>query len=189
MKLKDPYSLEENYDKPIQHIKKQRPYFAYKGRSSQSYAFSSSHVWMWELDHKESWVPKNWCFWTVALKKTLESPLDFKEIKPVNPKGYKPWKVIERILKLKLQYFGYLMRRTDSTEKYPDARESWMQEEKESREDEMVEWHHRLNGHQFEWVLRVADGQGSLVCCSPWGCKELDMTEQLYWTVELVIFT
>ena len=104
-------------DQPRQHIKKQRHYFANKGLSSQSYGFSSSHVRMWEWDHKESWVPKNWCFWTVVLEKTLESPLDCK-IKPVNPKGNQSWIFIEELmLKLKLQYFGHLMRRTDSLEK------------------------------------------------------------------------
>ena len=97
MKLKDTCSLDENYDQPRQHIKKQRHYFADKDLSSQSYGFSSSHVWMWELDYKESWVPKNWCFWTVLLEKTLESPLDCKEIKPVNPKGNQSWIFIGRI--------------------------------------------------------------------------------------------
>ena len=81
----------KSYDQPRQHITKQRHYFANKGSSSQSYGFSSSHVWMWELDHKESWALKNWCFWTVVLEKTLESPLDWKEIKPINPKGNQPW--------------------------------------------------------------------------------------------------
>ena len=88
MKLKDACSLEEKYDQPRQHIKKLRHYFANEGPSSQSYGFSSNHVWMWELDHKESWALKNWCFWTVVLEKTLEkSPLDCKEIQPVHPKG------------------------------------------------------------------------------------------------------
>ena len=87
MKLKDACSLEEKLWKPRQHIKKQRPYFVDKGPSIQSYGFFSSHVWMWELDRKESWVPKNWCFWTVVLEKTLESPLDCQEIQPVHPKG------------------------------------------------------------------------------------------------------
>ena len=109
----------KSYDQPRQHIKKQRHYFADKSPSSQSYGFSSSHVWMWELDHKESWAPKNWCFWTVVLEKTLESPLDYKEIKPVNPKGNQS--ILKEIspeyslegLMLKLQYFGQLMQRTD----------------------------------------------------------------------------
>ena len=96
----------------------QRRYFANKGPSSQSYGFSSSHVWMWELDHKESWVPKTWCFWTVELEKILESPLDCKEIKPVNPKVIIPGYSLEGLmLKLKLQYFGHLMWRVDSLEK------------------------------------------------------------------------
>ena len=99
MKLKDSCSLKEKLwptYQPKQHIKKQRHYFANKGLSSQSYDFSSSHVWMWELDHKESWVPKNWCFWTVVLEKTLESPLNCKEIEPVNPKGNQSWTFIGR---------------------------------------------------------------------------------------------
>ena len=105
-------------DQTRQHIKKQRHYFVNKGPSSQGYGFSSGHVWMWELDHKESWVPKNWCFPTVVLEKTLESPLDCKEIQPVHPKGNQSWIFIGRMmLKLKLQYFGLLMWRTDSLEK------------------------------------------------------------------------
>ena len=96
MKLKDPYSLEESYDKPRQHIKKQRYYFADKGPYSPTYGFSSIHVWMWEFDHKECWVLKNWCFQTSVLEKTLESPLDCKEIKPVNPKGNQLWIFIGR---------------------------------------------------------------------------------------------
>ena len=96
MKLKDTYSWKKSYDNPRQHIKKQRHYFADKGLSSLSYSFSNSHVWMWELDHKESWASKNWCFWTVVLEKTLESPLDCKEIKPVNSKGNQPWIFIGR---------------------------------------------------------------------------------------------
>ena len=111
----------KSYDQPRQHIKKQRHYFADKSPSSQSYGFSSSHVWMWKLDHKESWALKNLCFWTVVLEKTLESPLDYKEIKPVYPKGNQsilkessPEYSLEGLmLKLKLQYFGHLMQRTD----------------------------------------------------------------------------
>ena len=112
----------KSYDEPRQHIKKkQRHHCGKKGLSSQSYyGFSSSHVWMWELDYKEAWALKNWCFRTGVLEKTLESPLDRKEIKPVNPKGNQPWIFIGReglTLKLKLQYFGHLMRRADSLEK------------------------------------------------------------------------
>ena len=110
MKLKDAYSLEGKFDQPRQHIHKHRRYFVQKGPSSQGYGFSSSHVWMWELEHKESWALKNWCFWTVVLKKTLESPLDCKEISSgCSLEGL--------MLKLKFQYFGHLMWRTDSLEK------------------------------------------------------------------------
>ena len=102
-------------DQPRHHIKKQRHYFANKSPSSQSYGFSSSHIWMWELGHKDSWAPKNWCFWSVVLEKTLESPLNSKEIKPVNPKGNQSWISLEGLmLNLRLKYFGHLMWRTDS---------------------------------------------------------------------------
>ena len=117
-------SWKKSYDQPRQHIKKQRHYFANKGSTSQFHGFSSSHIWVWELDHNESWAPKNWCFWTAVLKKTLESPLDCKEIKPVNPEYSNFLKEINReysleglLLKLKLQYFGHLMQRADSSEK------------------------------------------------------------------------
>ena len=107
----------KRYDQPRQHIKKQRHYFANKGPSGQGYGFSSSHIWIWELDYKESWAPKNWCLCTVVLEKILESSLDCKEIQPVYPKGNQSWIFIGGLmLKLKLQYFGYLMRRTDSLE-------------------------------------------------------------------------
>ena len=108
----------ESYDQPRQHIKKQRHYFANKDPCSQGYGFSSSHVWTWELDCEESWAPKNWCFWTVVLEKTLESPLDCKKIQPVHSEGNQPGCSLEgMMLKLKLQYFGHLMRRVDSFEK------------------------------------------------------------------------
>ena len=108
----------ESYDQPRQHIKKQRHYFVNKGPSSQGYGFSSGHVWMWKWDYKEIWAPKNWCLWTVMLEKTLESPLDCKEIQPVHPKEISPGCSLEGLmLKLKLQYFGHLMQRTDSLEK------------------------------------------------------------------------
>ena len=130
-------------------------------------------VVMWELDHKESWEWKNWCFWTVVLEKTLESPLDYREIKQVNPKGNQSW-----------IFFG----RTDAEAealilwppyvknwligKDPDARKDWRQEEKGMTEDEMVVCHHQVDGHEFEQAQGVGDGQGSLVCCSPWGCSQ-----------------
>ena len=118
MKLKDTCSLEEKLWPTWQHTKKQRHYFAKKGPSSHSYHFSSTHVWMWELDYKQNWVPKNWCFWTVVLEKTLESPLDCKENKLSILKEISPEYSSEGLmLKLKLQYFGHLMRRTDLFEK------------------------------------------------------------------------
>ena len=136
---------------PQQRTKKQKHHFADKGPSSQSYGFSTSHVWMWELDHTEGWVLKNLCFQTVVLEKSPESPLDCKEIKPVNPKRNQSKSSLEGLmLKLKLQYFGHLMRKTDSFGKDPDAGKDWRQEEKGTTEDEMVEWHYRLDGHESE---------------------------------------
>ena len=118
LNLKTLTPWKESYDQPRQHIQKQRHYFVNKGPSSQGYGFSSSHVWMWELDYKESWALRNWCFRTVVLEKPLESPLDCKEIQPVHSKGDQPWDSLERMmLKLKLQYFGHLVRRVDSLEK------------------------------------------------------------------------
>ena len=166
----------KSYDQSRQHIKKQRHYFANRGPSSQSYSFSSTHVWMWELDYKESWALKNWCFWTVVLEKILQSPLDCKEIQTVHPKGNHSWIFIGLMLKVKLQYFGHLMWRTDSLEKTlmlhiimcrGRRRRSRRQEEKGTTEDEMVGWHHWLDGHESEWALGVGDGQGSLLCCNP----------------------
>ena len=155
---------------------------ANKGPSSQGYGFSSGHVWMWELDCEESWALKNCCFWTVVLEKTLESPLDCKEIQPVHPKRDQSWVFLGRtdaeaetpILwppHVKSWLFG-----EDS-----DAGRDWGQEEKEITEDEMAGWHHRLNAHEFEWTLGVGDGQGGLACCDAWGCKEWDTTERLNW--------
>ena len=123
----------KNYDHPRQHIKKQRHYFTNKGSSSQSYGFSSSHAWMWELDYKESWASKNWCFWTVVLEKTLESPLDCKEIQPVHPKGISPEYSLEGLmLKLKFQYFGRLMWRFIG--KDPGVGKDWRRDEKGTSE-------------------------------------------------------
>ena len=153
MKLKDAYSLEEKYDQPRQHMKKQRHDLTNKGPSSQCYGFSSGHVWMWELDWdvRESWVPKNWCFWTVLLEKTLESPLDCKEIQLVHPKGDESWVFIGRT---DVEAEAQILRPPDVNSwliwKDPDAGKDWGQEEKGMTEDEMVEWHHWLDGHEFE---------------------------------------
>ena len=142
----------KSYDQLRYHIKKQRHYFANKGPSSQGYGFSSSYVWMWELDHKEGWVPKNWCFQTVVLEKTLESPLDCKEIQPVNPKGSQSWIFTGRTdakaeappMLWPPDAKSWLIR------KNPDAGEDWRQEKKGMTKDEMVGLHHWLNGHEFE---------------------------------------
>ena len=139
-----------SYDKPRQHVKKQRYYFTDKSPSSQSCGFSSSHVWKWELDHKESWVLKNWCFWTVVLEKTLESPLDCK-INPVNPKGNQSWIFIGRMdAEAKAPILWLPDTKNWLIGKDPDAGKDWGQVEKGTTEDEMVGWHHRLNGHDFE---------------------------------------
>ena len=135
---------------------------------------------MWELDHKESWVLKNWCFWTVVLQKTLESPLDCKEIKPVHSEGNQSWISIGRTdAEAETSILWPLDAKNWVIRKDPDGGKDWRQEEKGTTEDEMVGWHHRLNGHEFEQALGVGEGQGSLVCSSPWGHKELDTTERL----------
>ena len=147
----------------------------HKGPSNQSYGISSSPVWMWELDHKEGWVLKNWCF-LIVLEKTLESPLDCKEIKPVDPKGNQPWIFIGRIdagAEATLLWPLDVKRRL--TGKDPDAGKDWRQEEGVAK-DEMVGWHHWLNEHEFEQTPRASEGQGSLECCSPWCLKESDIT-------------
>ena len=141
----------KSYDKPRQHIKKQRHYFAAKGPSSQSCGFSSSHIWMWELDYKESRAQKNWCCWTVFLEKTLERPLDCKEIKPVHPKGNQSWIFTERT---DAEGETPIIWPPDAKDWLigidPDAGKDWRQEEKGMTEDEMVGWHHWLYGHEFE---------------------------------------
>ena len=138
----------KSYDQP--HIKNQRCYFASKDLSSQSYGYSSSHVWMWELDHKERWVLKNWCFWTVVLDKTLESLLDSKETKPVNPKGNQLWILIGRTdAEAETPILWPPDAKSWLTGKDPDAGKDGRQEEKGMIEDEMVGWHHLLNGHEF----------------------------------------
>ena len=143
--------------------------------------FFQGHVWMWELDCKESWALKNWCFWTVVLEKTLESPLDCKETKPVNLKGNPSWIFIGRADAEAPILWPPDAKNWVTGEDY-GAGKDWRQEEKGMTEDEMVGQQHWLNRHEFEQTLGVGDGQGSLVCCSPWGCKESDMTERLNWT-------
>ena len=135
----------------LDSILKIRDYFANKDPSSQSYGFSSSHVWMWELDYKESWVLKNWCFWTVVLEQTLESPLDCKEIQSVHPKGNQSWIFIGRTdAEAETPILWPPEVKNWFTGKDPDAGKDWRREEKGTTEDEMVGWHHRFDGHEFE---------------------------------------
>ena len=142
-----------------------------------------SHVWMWELDCKESWAPKNWCFWIVALENTLESPLDSKETQPVDPKGNQSWIFIGRTdaeAETPVLWPPYV--KSWLIGKDSDAGRDWGQEDKGMTEDEMAGWHHWLDGHEFEWTLGYGDGQGGLACCTSWGRKESDATEWLNWT-------
>ena len=140
-------------------------------------------IYMWELDNKESWALKNWCFWTVLLEKALESPLDCKVIKPVNPKGNQSWICIGRT---DAESESPILWPPDAKNwligKHPEATKDWRQEEKGPTEAEMAGWQHQLNGREFEQVLEVGDGQGSLACSSPWGHKQSVTTEQLNWT-------
>ena len=137
---------------------------------------------MWELDLKASWALKNWCFWTVVLEKTLESPLNCKEIQPVHPKGDQSWVFIGRT---DAEAETLILWPPDAKNwligKDPDSGQDWGQEEKGTAEDGVVGWHHQLDEHAFEQALGVGDGQGSLACCSPQGCKESDTTDWLNW--------
>ena len=144
---------------------------------------------MWELDNKKGWAPKNWCYWTIVLENTLESPLDCKEIKPVNPKGNQPWIFIGKT-DAKAPMFWSSDAKSQLIGKDPDAGKDWRQEEQGMTEDEIVKWHHWLNGHECDQTnIRNSERQRSLVCCSPWGCKDRDKTEWLSWTEFLNLFT
>ena len=163
----------ESYEQPRQHTKKQRRYFANKGQSSQGYGFSTGHVWMWELDYKESWMQKNWCFWTVVLERLL----------------IVAWTARRSVLGVHWKEWCWSWNSNTLPDvrswligKDPDAGKDWGQDEKGTTEDEMVGWHHQLDGHGFGWTPGVGDGQGGLVCCGSWGRKESDMTERLNWT-------
>ena len=138
---------------------------------------------MWELDHKESWAPQNWCFWTVVLKKTLESPLDCKEIQPVHPKGDQSWVFIGRTdAEAQTPILWPPHVKSWLIGKDPDAGRDWGQEEKRTTEDKMAGWHLWLDGHEFGWTPDVGDGQGGLACCDSWARKESGTTEWLKWT-------
>ena len=168
---------------PTQHIKNQRQHLTEKGSSSQNYSFSSSHVWTWGLDHKESWAPKNWFFWTVVLEKMLESPLDCKEIQPVYSEGVQSWVFFARTdaeAETPILWLPHV--KSWLIGKDSDAGRDWGQEEKGMTEDEMAWWHHWLDGRESEWTPGDGDGQGGLVCCDSWGLKESDATEQLFWS-------
>ena len=183
-----PFSSCLQSDKPRERIKKQTHYFADKGPYTQSYGFFSSHVCMWELDHKEDQMPKNWCFWIAVLEKTLESPLDCKEIKPVNPKGNQPW-----------IFFG----RTDTEaeapipwppdaknwliRKDPDAGKDWMQVEKGKTLDEMLGWHHQLDGHEFEQAPGIGDwtGKPGVLQFMGWQRVQHEWATELNWTLHI----
>jgi len=144
---------------------------------------------MWELDCEDSWASKNWCFWTVVLEKTLEIPLDCKKIQLVNSKGDQSW-----------VFIGRTDAKAETAVLWPRHEKSWLigkdsdvgrdcgQEEKGTTEDEMAGWHHRLDGREFEWTPGDGDGQGGLVCCDSWGCKESDTTEWLNWTELIAMF-
>ena len=172
----------KSYDQPRQHIKKQRHYFADIGSSSQSHGFSNSHVWMWQLDYKESWALKNLCFWTVMLEKILESPLDFKEIQPVHPKGNQSWIfIIKTDAEAEAPILWPPNLKNWLIGEDPDAGKDWRQE-KGMTEDEMVGWHQPT---QWKWVW-VSSGSwwctGKPRVLQSMGSQRVDTTEQLNWT-------
>ena len=138
---------------------------------------------LWELNYKEGWMPKNWCFWTVMLENTLESSLDCKEIKSVNPKGNQSWILIGRT-DAKAPIFWPPDTKSWLIRKDFGAGKDWRQNEKGMTQHEKVGWYHWLNGHEFEQALGDGEGQGSLACCSPWGHKESDMTDD--WTTTTI---
>ena len=181
MKSKTLTPWKEGYDQPRQHIKKQRHYFANKGPSSQGYGFSSGHVWMWELDYKESWALKNWCFWTVVLEKTIESPFNCKEIQPVHPKGGQSWVFIGRY---DVEAETPVLWPPDAKNwliwKDPDAEKDWGQEEKGMTENEMVDGGlQELVMDREAWHAAAHGVAKSRTWLSNW--TELSAKKPFYW--------
>ena len=165
----------KSYDKPRQCVEKQRPYSADKHPYSQGYGLPSCHIQFWKLDCKEGRAPKDWCLWTVVLEKTPESPLDSKEIKLVNLKGNQPWILIGRDWCWGWSWSSSILVTCRLTGEVPDAGKDWGQEKRAS-EDEMAGWHNWCNGRELGQTLGDGEGQGGLVCWSPWACKESDTT-------------
>ena len=177
VKLKEVLFGWEVYYKPRPHIKKQRHHSADKSLYKVMVFPPRSHIWMWELDNKEGWAPKNWCFQTVVLEKTFERYFDSREIKPVSPKGYQPWIFIGRTdVAAETQILWLPDVKNWLIRKYPDAGKDWRQEEKRTTEGKMVGWYHWFNGHEFEKSQGDSEGQGRLLCCSSWGLRESDTT-------------
>ena len=178
-------SWKKSFDKPRQHIKKQRHHFVDKCPYRQSSGFSSSQLWMWELDNKEGWALKNWFFWTVVLEKTLQSPLDHKEIKPIYPKGNQLWIfIVKTVAEAEAPVLWLPNVKSWLIGKDPDAWKNWGQEEKRVGKDEMVVWHHWLNGHEFEQTLGDSGERRSLVCCCLW---DQIQTRSRHWTTTAVV--
>ena len=186
MKLKDACSLEGKLYQPREHIKKQRHYFVNKDPSSLGYGFSSGHIWMWELDCEESWVPKYWCFWTGCWRRLLKVPWTARRSNQSILGGDQSWVHFGRTdAKAETPVLWPLHAKSGLIGKDSDAGRDWGQEEKGMTEDEMPGWHHRLDGGESEWTpggVGQGDGQGGLACCNSWGCKKLDTTERLNWT-------
>ena len=158
-------------------LKSRDTFMLTKVRIVKAMVFSSSHIWVWELDHEEGLTLKNWCFWTLVLEKTLESPLDSRDIKSINPKGNQSWIFIGRTdVEAETPILWPPEAKNWLIGKDLDAQTDWGQEEKGTTEDEVAGWHHWLNGYEFEQALGDTEGQGSLACCSPWCHKESDVT-------------
>ena len=173
-------SWQESYDKPRQCVEKQRLYSANSDPYSQGYGLPNGHIQLWELNHKEGRMPKYWCLRTVVLEKSHESPLDSKEIKPVNLKGNQPWTLTGRTdAKAEAPVLWSPNANNWLIGKVPDAGKDWGQKEKRASEHETAGWHHRCNGHELGHTLGDSEGKRGLACCSPWGHKELDVTGQL----------